>query len=176
MKRHFAIAVMGQDRPGIVAAVTGTLHEIGCNLEDVATSILSGLFAMMMIFTVPDGVTDDEVKRRVAAIAQRERLMTSSWPVEEHAPSARPTHVLTVYGPDRPGIVHAVVSVLADSGVNICDMVCRLHQAEPPTYVLTVEIWIPPRLEAAALARAIGEVGQSLELETSLRGLEEATL
>ncbi len=40
---------LGADRPGIAAAVTGPLLELGGNLEDCSMTILSGQFAMVLV-------------------------------------------------------------------------------------------------------------------------------
>ena len=42
MKSVFALAVLGRDRPGIVADVSGRLLDLACNIEDAVTSQLSG--------------------------------------------------------------------------------------------------------------------------------------
>src|SRR5664280_1086412 len=44
-----AITAIGDDRPGIVAAVTEVLVAVDANLEDTSMTILRGHFAMMLI-------------------------------------------------------------------------------------------------------------------------------
>ena len=46
---HFALSVVGRDRPGIVAEVSRVLFELGCNIEDSTCTILSGQFAMILV-------------------------------------------------------------------------------------------------------------------------------
>ncbi|MFO7534612.1 MAG: ACT domain-containing protein [Kiritimatiellia bacterium] len=46
---RIVIAVIGRDRPGILAGVTGILAARGANILDVSQTILSGLFTMIMI-------------------------------------------------------------------------------------------------------------------------------
>jgi len=38
--KKVVISVLGQDRPGIIAAVSGILFEEGCNIENVDQTIL----------------------------------------------------------------------------------------------------------------------------------------
>ena len=47
--KEFAVWALGADRPGIVAAVTGVLFAMGCNLKDCSMTVLSRHFAMMML-------------------------------------------------------------------------------------------------------------------------------
>jgi len=47
---------------------------------------------------------------------------------------------LTVYGADRPGIVHAVTRLLGERGVNITDMDTRVAGTpDAPLYVMLLE-------------------------------------
>jgi glycine cleavage system transcriptional repressor len=50
---HFALTVVGRDRPGIVAQVTEILFNLGCNIADSSCSILGGQFAMILIIAHP---------------------------------------------------------------------------------------------------------------------------
>ena len=43
------ITVLGSDRPGIVAAVTGCLADHSINILDISQTILQGIFTMTML-------------------------------------------------------------------------------------------------------------------------------
>ena len=49
MTAPLSVTVVGQDRPGIVAAVAEALYDLGCNLEDATSTILRGHFSMMLV-------------------------------------------------------------------------------------------------------------------------------
>lgn len=42
------ITVIGRDKPGIIAEVSGFLAEISVNIEDISQTIMSGNFTMIM--------------------------------------------------------------------------------------------------------------------------------
>ena len=52
--QHFALTIIGRDRPGIVSEVTEILYNLGCNIADSSCSILGGQFAMILILAHPD--------------------------------------------------------------------------------------------------------------------------
>jgi glycine cleavage system transcriptional repressor len=166
---------MGQDRPGIVAAVSGALLTLGCNVEDVATSILRGHFAMMLVFAGPSGLDLSRVEAALKPLADSGDIAVTAWNVKGSLVNARATHVVSAYGPDRPGIVHAIAAALADARVNICDMACRLYEGDPPVYAVTVEVEVPEGTEAA-LTRRLASVAEAMSLEVSMRPLEEVEL
>jgi len=163
------VAVVGRDRPGIVAAVTGALVELGCNLRDVATSVLSGHFALVMVCDGPERLAGGALERDLRALLGDRTLHLSAWDVEEVGAAPQATHVLTVYGPDRPGIVHGVASAVAALGVGICDMSCRF---QGDLYLLTMELQAPAAVTGEQLEAAAARAAADLGLEHSLHGLE----
>lgn len=42
------ITVIGRDKPGIIAAVSGLLADLSVNIEDISQTIMSGNFTMIM--------------------------------------------------------------------------------------------------------------------------------
>lgn len=173
---NFAVSAIGRDRPGIVAAISGELLELGGNIDDSQMSILHGHFAVMLIVSIPPEVEREELARRLEAVREEldlEGLAVS--PLDELAAATSPTHVLTVYGADHPGIVHAVSSTLAEHGVNITDLRTRRTGEEPsPLYVMMMEVAVPG--EAGALTAALRDVGAEASVEISLRELSADTL
>lgn len=67
MKARAVVAVLGEDRVGIVARISNVLADTGTNIEDIRQSILDDIFSMTMLVTVDEEVTPfDEVQRRLA--------------------------------------------------------------------------------------------------------------
>lgn len=54
------LSVLGEDRVGIVAAVSKTLAEAHANIEDIRQSIIGGIFSMTMLVTVDEEQTSFE--------------------------------------------------------------------------------------------------------------------
>ncbi|HIU24522.1 ACT domain-containing protein [Olsenella sp. Marseille-QA0557] len=53
-RNRVIITVLGSDRSGIVAAVTGVLAEYEANILDISQTILQGIFTMTMLVELPD--------------------------------------------------------------------------------------------------------------------------
>jgi len=174
---ELAVTAIGRDRPGIVAAVTGALLEVGGNVRDSQMSILGGHFAVMLLAEVPGGTLRETVVERLANVAMEHELEAIS--VAEVGAGSSPSpasHVLSVYGADHPGIVHAVASALAEVGVNITDLETRLTGADKaPVYVMVLEVALGDAIPAdveTALQLAGGEAG----VEITLRELDTEVL
>jgi predicted amino acid-binding ACT domain protein len=72
--------------------------------------------------------------------------------------------VISVYGADHPGIVHAVSHALAELQVNIIDLSSRVV-GDPPVYVLGIEAVLPAGLDAAAVETALRPVTDAQHVE-----------
>ncbi len=66
------ITVLGEDRPGIVAAVTGILSEHEVNILDISQTILQGTFSMTMLVDVAEmNVSFKALQAELADLAQK---------------------------------------------------------------------------------------------------------
>lgn len=175
----YAVAVVGRDRPGIASAVAAALYASHANIEDSRMSILGGHFAMMLVVSLDD----DQAAALNTALAdvqqelQLEHALAQA--IEDASSEARPapTHVLTVYGADHPGIVAAICDALAARGVNIDDLATRVvGSRQEPVYTVICELSLPGELEPAALAADLDGVALAQGVEVSLRELDQDIL
>jgi glycine cleavage system transcriptional repressor len=177
---QLALSAVGRDRPGIVAATTEVLLRHGVNVEDSRMSILRGHFTMMLILDVPEGTDGQRLSSDLEAVANELELeAVAVGPVEPLAERApEPTHVLSIYGVDHPGIVHQATQALADHGVNITDLETRLADGEdgPPLYALLIEVVVPADADAPKLDEALSAMGERESVEVSLRELDRHEL
>ncbi len=70
MRTPTILSVLGEDRVGIVAAVSNVLAQSGANIEDIRQTIISGIFSMTMLVTIDEDITSfDEVQSRLNAVS-----------------------------------------------------------------------------------------------------------
>lgn len=178
MATELAITAVGGDRPGVVAALTGALADLDCNLEDTSMTILRGRFAMVLIVAAPDGVGAGGVERALAGPAQALGLDVTVRPSSAGAdeiPGA--AWSLSVYGADRPGIVHRIARALAEAGVNIVDLTTRvIGDPTRPVYAMLLEVVVPPAVDVDALRARLGEEADALGVEWSMHASDADVL
>jgi glycine cleavage system transcriptional repressor len=178
--RHYALSAIGRDKPGIVAEVTGVLLGHTANVEDSQMTILRGHFAMTLIVAVPADADPDRLRVELEEAGERLGLEAIALrEVEELDPEApEPSHMVTLYGVDHPGIVHAAARALADRGVDITDLNTRLveEEGEEPLYALLMEVALPGGISPEELEGALREVGARQGVEVSLRELARDAL
>lgn len=171
---HFAVTAVGADRPGIVAAVTRAFVDHGCNLEDSSMTILRGQFAMMLVVDAPPGVGVEELEGALAAPAAELDLVVTVRAAPEPAEQGDgPSWVVSVYGADRPGIVHGVASLLAARSVNIVDLGTRVvGSPKSPVYTMVLEVTLPPGADPHELERQLEAMAADLGVTCRLHRSE----
>ncbi|HEX9529962.1 MAG TPA: ACT domain-containing protein [Acidimicrobiales bacterium] len=176
---HVAVTAVGVDRPGIVAAVTGVLKDEGCNLEDTSMTILRGHFAMMLVVEIPPDASPSLLEAALAPVGEQLRLVLTVRPVDEGteertgAAPAGEQWAVAVYGADRPGIVHAVATVLSGVGANITDLTTRvIGESGHPVYAMHLDVVVPAGVDAGALADHLSLTAAELGVDVSIHPAE----
>jgi glycine cleavage system transcriptional repressor len=166
-----AVTVLGHDRPGIVADTTAALAALGGNLEDSTMTLLRGHFAMLLL--VRTDAAASELEAALAGLTSDGRLTVDvravPGPDDATPAAAGETHVLSVHGADRPGIVGALTGVVAAHGGNVTDLTTRLAGE---LYVLLAEVSLPVGADVRALDQALRGTADELGVEVSLRPLD----
>jgi glycine cleavage system transcriptional repressor len=172
---HYALALIGADRPGIVASITGALAGLGCNLEDVSTSLLRGHFAMVLEFSTPPGADLASMRRELSSRSAALDIHLEVWPLSDRDARGAATHVLSVHGPDRLGILAAIAETLAARGASIREMTCAREAGASPTYSVTMEVEMPEAV-AGVLEADLRRAADRLRLHLALEPIEHHVL
>src|SRR5256885_1944902 len=100
---------------------------------------------MLFLGEAPEGGGADRLNVALEEPARRFDLVVTTREFEEvPAPAGDVPFVVSVYGKDRPGIVHTVSRALADMDVNITDL--RSHLAGEDLYAMILDVSLPPAL------------------------------
>ncbi|HSR12355.1 MAG TPA: ACT domain-containing protein [Thermodesulfobacteriota bacterium] len=176
MKRYYALSVIGKDRPGIVAEVSGLIYDCGGNLEDSSMTRLGGQFAMLVLLSG----SGEEFAYRLSTGCKRlewdKRFSIFLTPVDdlEKTPSPGKTEAyeLSTTGLDRMGIVSRTSRLLADEGINIADMQTKATpspESGTPIFTMKILLEVPPGVSAAGLLEKLNRLGEELAIDISLK-------
>lgn len=171
----FALTTFGPDRPGTMARLSQAVAGIGGNFEDVSATILRGHGALMMIVNTPATVDaaalEAAARSALAGTDVSVNVQKCVSPGDQPAPV--PTHVLSVYGADRPGIVHQMTTLLSGKGINITDLDSRIvGRADRPIYAMLIEMDLPATVDVDALRSELADLGRALQVDVSLRDVD----
>ena len=128
MPESLVLTLIGDDRPGLVEALSRVVARYGGNWEESRMSRLGGKFAGILLVSAPEERAD-ELARALGELATEGLRVV----VER---SVRPAHsgeerslALELIGQDRPGIIRQISQALASRGVNVEDLVTGCSSA-----------------------------------------------
>lgn len=171
---HYAVSVVGKDRPGIVAAITEGFFHLGCNIADSSCTMLAGEFAMILIVSHPRPFSKTRLIDELKPACDR---LGMSLAVRSLAPdevlrqeAEGEICLVSVYGADQPGIVFRVTRELARQGINITDLTTKLiGTREEPVYVMMLEAALPDGQTPEQLEKLLENLKKELNVEISVR-------
>jgi len=163
MKTRFQHArvlnIMADDRPGIVAAVSGVIVGLSGNIDACSQTVMGGYFTQILIVSFPQPVCDDDLAARVRNAAPTGGPLQVA--VCPYTPVPPPVggerFVITALGKDKPGIIHRFSQYLAGKDINIVDL---FWDCRGDDFVLTAQVTIPERCELALIKADLDEMGR----------------
>lgn len=166
------ISVLGNDQPGIMAAVASVITERGGNIENLSQTLLQSVFGALLMVSMPEDSQCDELKEALQSVSQKMKLSihVDPWdeqltPWQANPPEVQP-YILTVIGPDRRGLVAEVSTQLARHGVNITNIQAIFKGGKNPMDNLMVfEVDVPRETVMQDLRDDLDEVGRRLDIE-----------
>ena len=171
MNKHlYALTFVSEDKPGIVARTTRVLYEKGFNIQDSSSTLLQGVFSMILLVEHSENFFIEEIeaffpKDLRPAVYLMENKRQSMGGQFEH-------YVLSVYGADKPGIVHTITEELYTQGINIVDLQTQTTGVAPKeTYIMILEILVPQSL-GDSWTSPLKEVADKIGTDVTVRRLE----
>ena len=168
------IAILGQDRPGIVAAVSKILFEQDCNIENVSQTTLQYVFAGIFIITMPADLSAESLHHNLtAALAplglevHLTLLETTTTPV---SPPQSEAYIVTTKGPDRKGLVAGISEVIARFEGNITNLQAVFKGGDDPgDNIMIYEVDVPPHTDQQALYQELKRRAHELALDIDIQ-------
>ena len=153
----YLLTALGDDRPGLVAALASAVDEHGGSWVDSQLALLAGKFAGIVEVDLPDA--------RVEA--------TAAEAVPRTAPS-RPLR-LHLLGQDRTGMIREVTTALRSQGATIDGL--RSWTREAPEgggmlFEAEAELRLPEHAEEADVREALETIAAELMVDLELDGPE----
>jgi glycine cleavage system transcriptional repressor len=178
MKKFIAVSAIGEDRPGIVAALTKVFFETGCNLENSSMTQLRGDFAVLLLISMPESLTLESLKNALQPIVQSLNLAVTYRelkPGEIGGPAVSTVlpYTLMVYGLDHPGIVYKVAQAVTELNINITDLRTHVTDNKGVTlYSLILDIEIPDAATLLSFRKDLETLKQELNVDMTLKAVE----
>lgn len=174
--RNLVLSVIGDDRPGLVSALSDALAAHGGNWEQSQLAHLAGKFAGIVVVTVPA----DRADELIAAVTGLDGLLeVVVHPGGGGAVAAATTDdeatalTIDVLGTDRPGIVAELSSALSRNGVSIEKLTTGTREAPMAGGTLfeaRMEVRVPAASDTAAIRSDLEAIAAELLVDLGIDG------
>jgi glycine cleavage system regulatory protein len=176
----FIVTFIGDDRPGLVEAVSSAIERSGGNWLESRLSQLGGKFAGLVLVNLPEsagpgleetlrGLADSGLSVRGLADSGLSVRVTPA--ASEVAPRGERRVTLTVVGPDRPGIVREISRALAAEQLNVVEMESEVSSAPmsgEQLFHACIEAELPAGATLEALQGALDSIADAMTLDIDL--------
>jgi glycine cleavage system transcriptional repressor len=172
--KKVVISVLGQDRPGIIAAVSGILFEQGCNIENVDQTILQSEFSGIFIAGIPVEKDPEILHHKLIDGLKSMAMNVFIKPLDHRQPKLEfgesEPFVLTTRGPDRKGLVASITRVIADHGVNVTHLQAVFRGTDNPSdNIMIYEVDVPDEVDQKELQADLRRTAAKLGLEIRIQ-------
>jgi glycine cleavage system regulatory protein len=163
------LTVIGDDRPGLVSAVSAPIEAHGGSWEQSQLSRLGGKFAGIVLVSIAservDALVDD------LAALRAEGLQVVAERTNEPAPSESLRFQLELLGDDHPGIVAEISATLAESHVSIEELSTDVRDAPMSggTFFEARAVLVaPPTTDTESLRHQLEAIAKDLMVDVRL--------
>lgn len=172
--QRLTASFLGRDCPGIVAAVSQLFADSRCNIEAMSQTRLQGEFAAIFVVGTPEGLDAGKLRELLEKGVAGHGLDLSvlvrpaierPWEEQRHCQP----FVVTVDGPDRPGLIAAMSKVFARHNVNIENLNALLENSPDGQALFLFEIMIPDEVDIGRLRRELQLEAGKLDLRVSMQ-------
>lgn len=163
----FVLTVLGEDRPGLVSALSGPISAHGASWERSQLAQLAGKFAGIVVVSVADERYDALVAD-LEAVEGLQVVLERSDAVPQRESQGL---VLELLGDDRPGIVAEVSAALAEHDVSIEELTTDVREAPHAGGMLfeaRAVLDAPRAADQEALRRALEALADELMVDLTL--------
>lgn len=171
--QKYTASFLGRDCPGVVAAIGRLLEDSGCNIEEVTQTILSGEFAAIFVVSAPADSAEELRASLTAGLASASVdlsvLVRPAIKDQWTAGEGGEPFVVSVDGPDGPGLIAAMSRVFARHGVNIESLKAILGEGGEQHALFVFEVMVPAAADLGRLRRELASEGRQHGLRVSVQ-------
>lgn len=170
METSYIVTFIGDDRPGLVEALSRVIENNQGNWLESRLSQLGGKFAGLVLVALPD--ENGEALEAELKTLSASGLGVRVTPATGMAATSRGRCItLTVIGPDRLGIVREISRALAQRQVNVIEMDSAVSSAPMSAeliFTARIDAEIPEHIDLDDLEDSLEEIANVMTLEIDL--------
>jgi glycine cleavage system regulatory protein len=169
MNISIVLTIIADDQPGVIQAVSRTLHNHGGSWNQSSMSSLAGQFAGILLASVPRE-NSEACQKELHGLESEGLRIIAHIAGEETETESSHDYLLELVGNDRPGIVHDLTTLLSDHNVNVLSLETVTEGASMgggELFRASIELAIPASVDIDVLQDDIEEMANDLMVDIS---------
>jgi glycine cleavage system regulatory protein len=170
MTTLLVLTAIGEDRPGLVEAISRTVSEHGGSWQESRMSRLANRFAGILLVNVPKIAAADLTDALLSLKSEGLQITVEVGQAEKPAADYRAAK-LEIVGHDRQGIIHDISDALARHRVSIDDLETEVSSASwsgDSLCRVKAELRVPRDLDPALLRQDLEDLANEFMVELLL--------
>jgi glycine cleavage system transcriptional repressor len=169
MSQRAIVSISCVSQAGLLAAVSGRLFELGCNLADTTYALLAGSAEFTSVCELPHGMAEETLAlelHRTPVLAGARIVVGPFDEAASEARSQRITHRFELSGPDQPGKIKRLSAAFADCGAEVVRLNSQ-KSVEGGVAVTTIRIAVslPEGADTGPVTEATEALGLTSRIE-----------
>jgi glycine cleavage system regulatory protein len=173
MPTSLVLTVLGEDRPGLVEALSHIIAAHEGNWLESRMAHLAGQFAGILRASVPEANAAALRTALQGLTSHGLQVTVAPSSTDAPAPAARGL-MLDLVGNDHPGIIRDLAQMLAQRGINIDELQTACTSAPMTGAMLfkaTARLRVPQEIAVADLRTTLEQLAHDLVVDITLEGL-----
>lgn len=170
MKSSYIVTFIADDRPGLVEQVSDCVSNNQGNWLESRLTQLGGKFAGLALISLP-AENVSALEEGLTALKPGNISISVTATGEQPVPASGSNIVLSVIGPDRPGIVREVSRILAQHQINVTELDSAVASAPMSAELIfsaRIAAWTPESADIEGLRTTLDEIAEDMTLEIDL--------
>lgn len=163
MSQRFVLTFHGRNRPGILAALTTALAELGADMTEASETVVGGYFSILISAEFPEHRTADVIEQHLTDVGRSYEMTVGLRSVDHEEPTCRELdsvrYFLTIGGRDTPGILRSIAATLANESVDILDFYGIRQPGDANKFTMLMELSIPSSVDVLELETMLEDFG-----------------
>jgi glycine cleavage system regulatory protein len=174
---YVVLTVLGDDRPGLVEALSDVIAAHGGNWLESRMARLAGKFAGVLRASVPES-SAEALTSALQDLEARGLHLIVEWSTHDDAVQEYRWLQMDLIGTDHPGIVRDISRCLATRGINIAELRTEYGSAPMTGEMLfkaTAQLQVPLELAISDLQEHLESLAQTLMVDMTLEDISPKT-
>ncbi len=162
MTRRYLLSISATNRIGALPAITGAIHELGGDMQEVSQSVMQNYLSMFLVADFPPQRDAQVIVDHISGVAKPFEAEVAIRETKYQEPysnvDATERFFLTLHGYDSPGLIRQVTSKLAAESIEITDLYAVREGVGEPV-VMIFELAVPEDADLCPLRGELEALG-----------------